>query len=360
MLSSNLSGTPEGFPNPPQVPPRSFDPLHQEQYGQHGALNQQGNEFQQQQPPVDQDSSRLQSNPYEPRRISQLGPGYNLGQAPPSGMGSDPRLSMTDPRLIPRNNRRNAPRIPAPTSYEPQDTTQQLSQVRPSTSNSQQNSSQQPPEALHTPGEYDSPYQLQLQQPQPLLGFSDQENWLEGDTTSGPLDEITYAAFRPGDHEVLMYEDPLELARQYLFYVDIGPQRPGETDMDFRRRHLRATINMQQEHRRRPPVPQYPVGDRNRAERRLRALEEEHRNRLNFASQEYDPAYAAKWHSDQQARRARNRARRIAAVTRLRNEYQGESFGNWRDFPRPPEPDDSGDELWSHDMYGPLARRRTL
>ncbi|KAE9372450.1 hypothetical protein N431DRAFT_457163 [Stipitochalara longipes BDJ] len=187
----------------------------------------------------------------------------------------------------------------------------------------------------------------------PLIGFPRTQNrQYENGSTSGPLDPAQYEPDFPvpAAHEVLLYGTN-DFPRQLQWYVDDGPQRIGETLEDYWIRSQRAITNMNLEIRRRPLQPANPnVADLREYERTVINQEITHRERLAQGEETFDADYVARWQHAKQAQHATNAERRIAAIDRLRRQYENYGYGN--DFPSPPDAgygDGDDNELYTHD-----------
>jgi hypothetical protein len=189
--------------------------------------------------------------------------------------------------------------------------------------------------------------------PLQLIGFPTHRYQPIPGSSSGALDPNVYGNFpAPTKHETLNFQDPNEGLRQLLYYVDDGPQRAGESWEDYRERRNRCAQNMFTVYR---PPRLALSGTRQERMRQLARYnfdEAEHRDRLDRNRPDtYDRTYEQGWRAWQAKRRAYNARRRTQHRERLRREYENHGFPN---FPDPPDYENSGDELWTHDGLGPL------
>lgn len=144
------------------------------------------------------------------------------------------------------------------------------------------------------------------------------------------------------------------------FYVNDGPQQPGETDARYKQRVRRAVRNMDIERRFEPNVDKNLSQFANNPEllrvarKDLAAINQKkftrHKRRINPGDEDYDPEYEAQWKADKLARQARNAVKRAKGQSVLRAELLQTTGMR---LPTPPPPEDSGDELYDFGPYGP-------
>ncbi|PMD14443.1 hypothetical protein NA56DRAFT_651009 [Hyaloscypha hepaticicola] len=189
----------------------------------------------------------------------------------------------------------------------------------------------------------------------PLIGLPQRQGLgPEPGSTLGPLDPYIYHGFpAPAVHHELDFMNQEETQRHLALYIDDNGRRKGESVSDYRKRTIRAAMNMNLVTRRRPPMPQ---GLNNQERRRWHndfdLAQIEHRERIDPNHEDYDRDYAEEWHSYQTSRRQYNANQRVRARDRLRGEYEAAGYPN---FPDPPEHEDSGDDLFTHDEGGVLC-----
>jgi hypothetical protein len=192
-------------------------------------------------------------------------------------------------------------------------------------------------------------YFLQPLDSLPLIGFPQTQNrQIEHGSSAGPLDPGVHGHLPiPFAHEELAYSNPPEWERQMLYYVDDGAQRVDESWDDYLRRASRAIVHMGIEVRRRPAPP--PNQDR-QAQRRwqvnIELQEADHRDWMDPSDEAYNPRYAMSFLAENDALGARNAQRRATAAALLRREFAAIGY---RDFTHSLAPDESSDELFTHD-----------
>jgi hypothetical protein len=189
----------------------------------------------------------------------------------------------------------------------------------------------------------------------PLVGLPHRQGLgPEPGSTSGPLDPHIYHGFpAPDVHHGLDFMDQEKTQRHLALYIDDNGRRKGESVSDYRKRTMRAAMNMNLVTRRRPTMPQ---GLNNQERRRWHndfvLAQIEHRERIDPNHESYDRDYAQEWYSYQTSRRYYNANQRVRARDRLRRDYEAAGYSN---FPDPPENEDSGDDLFTHDEGGVLC-----
>lgn len=160
----------------------------------------------------------------------------------------------------------------------------------------------------------------------------------------------TYFTDVKGKHPKLDRNHP---ARGEFYYVNDGPQIPGEPDPHYHIRIRQANKRMGIEHRVRPPIPStegYPGGYQNadwkKKEGRfwndIRNRDRQHEANSTPKHKEYDANYEARWDAEKRLRQARNAIRRQNAVAEVREHFR---LAGYDRLPTPDPAEDSGDDL---------------
>lgn len=188
--------------------------------------------------------------------------------------------------------------------------------------------------------------------------------WLPPDQLRifGPEGLPTYFSDLTEDHPHVAANHP---ARGLFFYVNDGPQVPGESDLDYRHRIKCATVRMDIKHRTKPPGPdtaQYPGGFQNpewkKAEKEyltnIDRMSREHAQKLSWGTKTFDMFYDNIWNTQKQIRQSINAAKRFNAVREVQEHFRRSGYD---ELPFPDEVEDSGDDLFDWGEKGPLLKK---
>lgn len=154
-------------------------------------------------------------------------------------------------------------------------------------------------------------------------------------------------------------------SRSHFFYINDGPQMPGEHDYAYKARIRAAVGNMNIIHRPKPPGPDTKnfAGGFQNAEwkkqegqyiAKIQGYGRSHQAQLSFGHPQYDANYEKTWISLKRERQAENEARRYNAVKQVRDHFKAAGYDN-PTLPAPDPPEDSGDDLFDWGDKGPMA-----